>query len=194
MSKQPHFRRGLRATAVWLSALVTMAAATVFTVEPARAADEELIILSLADGNGVIRDVVVAMDDPKKDKDKGLSIVFTDEGGDTRNFYAGPAYPEPLDSDCAGVDLSQAQWNGKMAYVFAGDITIKTIVYRMGANFDSKKEIKDIYASTVQHGYFREVTAGDGASCPNGWLVRATGDGDPPADTDYTLCVVWVKL
>ena len=194
MSKKPHLPRGLQRTVVCLSALAMMAGATLFSAQPAAAADEELIILSFHDSDGAIRDAVAAMDDPDKEKDKGLSNVFTDEAQTTKQFYAGPAYPEPLDSNCAGVDLSQAGWYGEMALISAGDQTFKSMVYRMGAVFDTKKEIKHVLAGTVQHGYFRHVLAEETEEGSTQHLVRATGEGNPPSDTEFTLCVVWAKF
>jgi hypothetical protein len=179
-------------TAVWLSVLATMAAATVFTAQPAEAAEEELIILSYHDSTGAVRDAVAAMED----KDKGLRIVPTEGQLELKTFYSSyPEHPEEgFDSTCAGVDFSESNWYGTMALIIAGDKTFNRIIYRKGAAFDSNKEIKKVFASTVQHGYFRTLLEYESMYAPAGSNVRATGSGDPPSDTEAVVCVVWVKL
>ena len=186
MSKKPHFPPGLQVTAVWLSAVATMAGATLFSAQPARA-EEELIILTRHD-SGAIRDAVAAAGDGR------VKIVLTTDEDDSMQFYAGPAYPEPLDSNCAGVDLSQAYWYGRMANIIAGNKCFRRVVYRMGAEFPAHGMIRNVLTETVQHGYFRHLDAGETEEGSTQHLVRATGEGNPPSDTEFTLCVVWVDL
>jgi hypothetical protein len=177
-----------------LFALVTIGAATLFTAQPARAADDvELIILSMADGNGVVYDAMASCVGTYK----GLIIDF--EGskesdiaapGAPGGFGSDPnAFPEPLDSECCGYDLSAGQWYGRFARfivrVSDGPLrSFRTMVYRMGAK--PSDEILEYYLDTVARAHFREVVGGDGSTLANGCLVRTTN----PAAADKTLCVI----
>ncbi|NQT13004.1 MAG: hypothetical protein HQ582_09670 [Planctomycetes bacterium] len=170
-----------------------MFAATLLIAEPATAAENvELIILSMADGNDVVYDAMASCVGAK-----GLEVYFEDgivdikAPGTVGGFGSDPdAWPDPLDSECLGYDLSEGQWYGKMAYFLVtctdGSIwTFRRIVYRMGTEPDTKG-IRKFYLDTVAHAYFRKVMYGDASTLPSGCLVRATS----PAQADYTLCVI----
>jgi hypothetical protein len=174
--------------AVWLSALATMAAVTLFSTQPAAAAEEEWIILSFHDGSGVVRDAVATA----ADNGDRVVVVTTKDETDTKTFYSSARAGQPeegFDSMCAGVDFSEATWYGTNAVIVAGNKVFRRIIYRMGTDARSHGPA-NVSASTVQHGYFRYLGADESEWAPAGVLVRATGAGDPPINTQAFVCVV----